>query len=52
MEVVFGLTVQMTSVASELELTLLLRKLASLKRILALKMFIHPVSKNAWICTH
>jgi hypothetical protein len=46
------LTAQMNFVASKIELTLLLKKLASLERILGLKMLIRPVSENAWIRIH
>jgi hypothetical protein len=42
----------MIFVASKIELTLLLKKLESLKRFLALKMLIRPMSENAWIRIH
>jgi hypothetical protein len=43
---------QMTFVASIIELTPLLKKSALLELILALKMLIHPVSENVWIRIH
>jgi hypothetical protein len=47
---IFLVSAQMTFVASKFELGLLLKKLASLERILVLK--IHPMSENVWICIH
>ena len=40
------------SVASKIKLTLLMKSLRSLERILALKILMPPVSENAWTRLH